>query len=72
MLDNFSLDDTRRGVELIDGKAIVEASGNMRAGSEFRPWPSPAWDVISVGALTHSCAQHRPRIDLIAEPVQHG
>ena len=29
MLDNFSLDDTRRGVDIINGKAIVEASGNM-------------------------------------------
>lgn len=29
MLDNFSLDDTRRGVALIGGRAIVEASGTM-------------------------------------------
>ena len=53
MLDNFSLDDTRRGVELIDGKAIVEASGNM----SLERVPAVAVtgvDVISVGALTHS------------------
>ena len=53
MLDNFSLDDTRRGVELIDGKAIVEASGNMNL--ERVPAVAAAGvDVISVGALTHS------------------
>ena len=53
MLDNFSLDDTRRGVELIDCKAIVEASGNM----SLERVPAVAVtgvDVISVGALTHS------------------
>ena len=53
MLDNFSLDDTRHGVELIDGKAIVEASGNMNL--ERVPAVAAAGvDVISVGALTHS------------------
>ena len=53
MLDNFSLDDTRRGVELIEGKAIGEASGNMNL--ERVPAVAAAGvDVISVGALTHS------------------
>ena len=53
MLDNFSLDDTRRGVDLIGGRAIVEASGTMT----LERVPSVAAtgvDVISVGALTHS------------------
>ena len=53
MLDNFSLDDTRRGVELIDGKAIVEASGNMSL-ERVPAVAATGVDVISVGALTHS------------------
>ena len=51
MLDNFSLEDTRKGVDLIAGNAIVEASGNMTL--ERMPQVAGV-DVISVGALTHS------------------
>lgn len=53
MLDNFTLDDTRRGVELIDGRAIVEASGNMTL-DRVPAVAATGVDVISVGALTHS------------------
>jgi nicotinate-nucleotide pyrophosphorylase (carboxylating) len=53
MLDNFSVEDIRKGVERIDGRAIVEASGNMTI--ERVPAVAAAGvDVISVGALTHS------------------
>ncbi|MDD6373541.1 MAG: carboxylating nicotinate-nucleotide diphosphorylase [Bifidobacteriaceae bacterium] len=53
MLDNFSLDDTRRGVELIAGRAVVEASGNMTL-DRIPAVAATGVDVISVGALTHS------------------
>ncbi|KFJ01161.1 nicotinate-nucleotide diphosphorylase [Bifidobacterium stellenboschense] len=53
MLDNFTLDDTRRGVETIDGRAIVEASGNMTL-ERVAAVAATGVDVISVGALTHS------------------
>ena len=53
MLDNFSLDDTRRGVDIINGKAIVEASGNMSM-ERVPAVAATGVDVISVGALTHS------------------
>ncbi|MBW3079822.1 carboxylating nicotinate-nucleotide diphosphorylase [Bifidobacterium saguinibicoloris] len=53
MLDNFTLADTRRGVELIDGRAIVEASGNMSL-ERVAAVAATGVDVISVGALTHS------------------
>ena len=53
MLDNFSLEDTRRGVERIDGHAIVEASGNMTL-ERIPQVAATGVDVISVGALTHS------------------
>ncbi|WP_314688772.1 carboxylating nicotinate-nucleotide diphosphorylase [uncultured Bifidobacterium sp.] len=53
MFDNFTLQDTRRGVELVDGRALVEASGTMTLDRA----PAVAAcgvDLISVGALTHS------------------
>lgn len=53
MLDNFSLEDLRKGVELIAGKCVVEASGgvNLDTVGEIA---KTGVDVISVGALTHS------------------
>jgi nicotinate-nucleotide pyrophosphorylase (carboxylating) len=53
MLDNFNLEDLRKGVQLIDGKCVVEASGgvNLETVSEIA---KTGVDVISVGALTHS------------------
>lgn len=53
MLDNFTLPDTRRGVALIDGRAIVEASGNMSL-ERVADVAATGVDIISVGALTHS------------------
>ena len=53
MLDNFSLEDLRKGVDLIAGKCVVEASGgvNLETVGEIA---KTGIDVISVGALTHS------------------
>jgi nicotinate-nucleotide pyrophosphorylase (carboxylating) len=53
MLDNFSLEDLRKGVQLIGGKCVVEASGgvNLETVAEIA---KTGVDVISVGALTHS------------------
>ena len=53
MLDNFSLEDTRKGVTMIAGRAIVEASGTMTL-ERVPQVASTGVDVISVGALTHS------------------
>ncbi|MCX6406780.1 MAG: carboxylating nicotinate-nucleotide diphosphorylase [Propionibacteriales bacterium] len=53
MLDNFTLDELRAGVELVAGRAIIEASGGITletVGDVART----GVDVISVGALTHS------------------
>ena len=33
MLDNFTLDELRSGVKQVDGRAIVEASGNVNVGT---------------------------------------
>lgn len=53
MLDNFTLEDLRKGVALINGKCVVEASGgvNLETVGEIA---KTGVDVISVGALTHS------------------
>ncbi|MFK4761073.1 carboxylating nicotinate-nucleotide diphosphorylase [Microbacterium sp. ZW T5_45] len=53
LLDNFSLDDLRAGVELIGDRAQVEASGGVDLGT-VAAIAATGVDVISVGALTHS------------------
>lgn len=53
MLDNFSLEDLRRGVEQVRGRATVEASGGVSLKT-VRAIAETGVDVISVGALTHS------------------
>ena len=53
MLDNFKLEDLRKGVELIDGKCVVEASGGVSIDT-VGEIAKTGVDVISVGALTHS------------------
>lgn len=53
MLDNFSLDDLRAGVALVNGRALVEASGGVHLET-VGPIAACGVDIISVGALTHS------------------
>lgn len=53
MLDNMSCDLMAEAVELIDGKAITEASGNM-GEKNLADVAATGVDVISIGALTHS------------------
>ena len=53
MLDNMSLADMGRAVELVGGRAMVEASGGI--GLEgIRAVAETGVDLISIGALTHS------------------
>ncbi len=53
MLDNFSLDEMRKAVELIARKVEVEASGGVTLQT-VRSIAETGVDFISVGALTHS------------------
>ena len=53
MLDNMTLDEMRQGVKLIDGKALVEASGGVNL-ERVRDIAETGVNIISVGALTHS------------------
>ncbi|MGL4772308.1 MAG: carboxylating nicotinate-nucleotide diphosphorylase [Clostridium sp.] len=53
MLDNMTPSMVSEMVKLIDGKAIVECSGNITL-ENIREYGECGVDVISVGALTHS------------------
>jgi nicotinate-nucleotide pyrophosphorylase (carboxylating) len=53
MLDNFTVEELRAGVELIGGRARVEASGNVNLQT-VAGIAATGVDVISVGGLTHS------------------
>ena len=53
MLDNMSVEEMRRAIELIDGRAQIEVSGNVTAENIER-LKGLGIDFISSGALTHS------------------
>jgi nicotinate-nucleotide pyrophosphorylase (carboxylating) len=53
MLDNMSIEEMKEAVKIVDGRAIVEASGGVNLDT-VRSIASTGVDVISVGALTHS------------------
>jgi nicotinate-nucleotide pyrophosphorylase (carboxylating) len=53
MLDNFSPEDTRKAVEIIDGRYEIESSGGITLDN-LRTYAECGVDYISVGALTHS------------------
>ena len=53
MLDNMSVDEMRRAVKFIGGRALVEASGGVNLDT-VKSVAETGVDLISVGALTHS------------------
>lgn len=53
MLDNMTLQEMSEAVNLINGKALTEASGGITLGT-VREVAETGVDYISVGALTHS------------------
>lgn len=53
MLDNFNTDVMKKAVALINGKCLVEASGNINI-ENVKEVAETGVDYISVGALTHS------------------
>ena len=59
LLDNFSLDDMRRAVGLVHGRALLEASGNITLDT-VRAVAETGVDRISVGSLT----KHIRAVDL--------
>ncbi len=53
MLDNFELSDLKKAIDIIDGKLITEASGNVNLDT-VKAIAETGVDYISIGALTHS------------------
>jgi nicotinate-nucleotide pyrophosphorylase (carboxylating) len=53
MLDNFSVENTRKAVEIVNGKVEVESSGGITFDT-IRSYAECGVDYVSVGALTHS------------------
>ncbi|MCT4589991.1 MAG: carboxylating nicotinate-nucleotide diphosphorylase [Carboxylicivirga sp.] len=52
MLDNFSVEETRKAVKFIDGRYETESSGGITIDT-LRGYAECGVDYISVGALTH-------------------
>jgi nicotinate-nucleotide pyrophosphorylase (carboxylating) len=59
MLDNFELAAIRKAVALVDGRALIEVSGNVTL-ERVADLARAGADIISVGALTHSA----PAVDI--------
>lgn len=53
MLDNFSVEDTRKAVEIVAGRYEIESSGGITFDT-IRDYAECGVNFISVGALTHS------------------
>jgi len=53
LLDNMTPEQVRRAVQLVDGRAQLEASGGISLAT-VRAYAETGVDFVSVGALTHS------------------
>ncbi len=53
MLDNMSNDTMKKAVDIVGGKALIEASGNLTK-ERLRSVAQLGVDILSIGALTHS------------------
>ena len=63
MLDNMPPDTMREAVEIIDGRAVVEASGGINMDT-VRAVAGAGVDLISIGGLTHSVTALDLSLDL--------
>ena len=68
MLDNMNLEDMRKAVISIRGRAFIEASGGMTLDN-VRAVAETGVDFISIGALTHSAKALDISLELEAEAV---
>jgi nicotinate-nucleotide pyrophosphorylase (carboxylating) len=66
MLDNFSVEDTRKAVKIIDGRFETESSGGITYDN-IREYAECGVDYISVGALTH----HIKSLDLSLKALNY-
>lgn len=65
LLDNMSIEDLQRAVEMIDGKLVTEASGGITIET-ISDVAKTGVDVISVGWLTHSVSHLDIGLDTLA------
>ena len=69
MLDNMTPDEMRHAVDLIAGRAEVEASGGIRLDN-VRPVALTRVNFISIGALTHSYRSLDISLELEPESIK--
>ena len=67
LLDNMDTETMRRAVEIIAGRAISEASGNLTE-SRIAEVAATGVDILSIGALTHSA----PALDISLDFTTQG
>ena len=65
LLDNFTPEDTRKAVKMIDGAFETESSGGINLET-IREYAECGVDYVSVGALTH----HMKSLDMSLKAVQ--
>lgn len=63
MMDNFTLDDLKKGVDMVDGKIVTEASGGVNLNT-VKGIAETGVDYISIGALTHSAMNFDIGLDI--------
>jgi nicotinate-nucleotide pyrophosphorylase (carboxylating) len=66
MLDNFSVEEVAKAVQIINGQTETEASGGINEHN-IRAYAEAGVDFISIGALTH----HIKSLDLSLKIVKH-
>jgi nicotinate-nucleotide pyrophosphorylase (carboxylating) len=66
MLDNFTPEQMRAAVQLIGGRALIEASGSVKL-DQVRAIAETGVDIISVGALTHGARALDLGLDAVIE-----
>lgn len=64
LLDNMDPDTMKKAVEIVGGKAILEASGGITA-SNLEDVARSGVDIISMGALTHSVKSLDIGLDIV-------
>ncbi|NLN88477.1 MAG: nicotinate-nucleotide diphosphorylase (carboxylating), partial [Syntrophomonadaceae bacterium] len=64
MLDNMSVDIMIEAVRIVDGRALLEASGGINEGN-IAEVARTGVDFISMGALTHSATNMDISLDLL-------
>jgi len=64
LLDNMTVEQVDLAVDLVQGRAVVEASGGLKLDN-LRAYAECGVDYISVGALTHSAPAAEISFDLV-------